>query len=76
MSLKICCKNIVKIVCTYHFLKKKKICGIDFWQWHCQNRKKKKLLQLVRGNAIAEVGGKNCGNGGKVIAENGREKEK
>ena len=28
MPLKICCKNIVKIVCTYHFLKKKKVeCG-------------------------------------------------
>ena len=29
------------------------------WQWHCQNRKEKKLLQLVHGNAIAEIGGKN-----------------
>ena len=25
MPLKIYCKNIVKIVCTYHFLKKKKV---------------------------------------------------
>ena len=24
LPLKICCKNIVKIVCIYHFLKKKK----------------------------------------------------
>ena len=28
------------------------------WQWHCRNRREKKLLQLVCGNAIAEIGGK------------------
>ena len=50
---------------------------MDLWQWHCRNRKEKKLLQLVCGNAIAEIGGKKiCGNGGNAIAENGRKKEK
>ena len=43
---------------------------MDLWQWHCRNRRKKKLLQLVCGNAIAEIGKKKfCGN---AIAENGR----
>ena len=58
MLLKICCKNIVKIVCTYHFLKKKKVewnCGNDIaeiggkknfaiglWQCHCRNKGVKK----------------------------------
>ena len=45
------------MVCTYHFLKKKKVV-IDLLQWHCRNRRKKKLLQLVCGNDIAEIGGK------------------
>ena len=31
---------------------------MDLWQWHCRNRREKKLLQLVCGNAIAEIGGK------------------
>ena len=31
--------------------------GMELWQWHCQNRRKKKVL--VCGNAIAEIGGKN-----------------
>ena len=31
---------------------------MDLWQWHCRNRREKKLLQLVYGNAIAEIGGK------------------
>ena len=31
---------------------------MDLWQWHCRNRKEKKLLQLVCGNAIAEIGEK------------------
>ena len=58
MPLKICFKNIVKIVCYYNFSKKKKkMNGMELWQWHCQNRRKKKVL--VCGNAIAEIGGKN-----------------
>ena len=45
---------------------------MDLWQWHCRNRREKKLLQLVCGNAIAEIGGKKiCGN---AIVENGRKK--
>ena len=32
----ICYKNFVKMVCTYHFSKKKKVV-IDLWQWHCRN---------------------------------------
>ena len=36
----------------------KKIVGMNFWQWHCQNRRKKNLFMLVCGNAIAEIGGK------------------
>ena len=31
---------------------------MELWQWHCRNRKEKKIV-LVCGNAIAEVGGKN-----------------
>ena len=63
MPLKIFCKNIVKIVYTYHFLKKKKnvewnngngiaeiegkkIVGMDLWQWHCRNRKEKKIVVI------------------------------
>ena len=30
---------------------------MELWQWHCRNRiKKKKIFQLVCGNAIAEIG--------------------
>ena len=43
---------------------------MDLWQQHCRNKREKKLLQLVYGNAIAEIGGKFCGNYGNVIAEN------
>ena len=39
------------------FLKKKN-CQNDFWQWHCRNRREKKLLQSVCGNVIAEIGEK------------------
>ena len=55
-------KNVVKIVCTFHFSKKK------FVEWNCGNDiaeigGKKKLLQLVCDNAIAEIEGKKkCGN--------------
>ena len=28
---------------------------MDLWQWHCRNRREKKLLQLVCGNAIVEI---------------------
>ena len=35
-----------------------KIVGMNMWQWHCQNRKEKKLLKLVCGNSIAEIEGK------------------
>ena len=49
---------------------------MDLWQWHCRNRREKKLLQLVCGNAIAEIGGKFCGNCGNAIVENGRGKKK
>ena len=57
----------------YHFLKKKKKSGM--WQWHCRNRREKKL-QLVCGNAITEIGWKKiCGNCGNAIAKNGREKK-
>ena len=31
---------------------------MDLWQWRCRNRREKKLLQLVCGNAIAEIEGK------------------
>ena len=31
---------------------------MDLWQWHCRNRREKKLFQLVCGNAIAEIGRK------------------
>ena len=48
---------------------------MDLWQWHCRNRREKKLLQLVCGNAIAEIRGKICGNCGNVIAKNGRKKK-
>ena len=37
MPLKICYENIVKIVCNYHFLKKKS--GMELWQWYCRNRR-------------------------------------
>ena len=30
---------------------------MELWQWHCQNRMKKKIFQLVCGNAIAEIRG-------------------
>ena len=44
---------------------------MDLWQWHCRNRREQNnLLQLVCGNAIAEIGGI-CGNCGNAIAENG-----
>ena len=39
------------------FLKKKN-CQNDFWQWHCRNRREKKLLQLVCSNVIVEIGEK------------------
>ena len=29
---------------------------MELWQWHCRNRMEKKNLQLVCGNAIAEIG--------------------
>ena len=29
---------------------------MELWHWHCRNRREKKLLQLVCGNAIAEIG--------------------
>ena len=49
---------------------------MELWQWHCRNRRQKKLFQLVYGNAIAEIGGEKwewiCGNG---IAEIGGEKK-
>ena len=32
---------------------------MDLWQWHCRNRRGKKLLQLICGNAISEIGEKN-----------------
>ena len=53
----ICYKNVVKMVCTYHFSKKRKVV-IDLWQWHCRNRRKKNLLQLVCVNGITEIVGK------------------
>ena len=31
---------------------------MDLWQWHCQKRREKKLLQLICGNGIAEIAGK------------------
>ena len=34
-SLKICCENIIKNMCSYHFFKKKK-CRIELWQQHCR----------------------------------------
>ena len=30
---------------------------MELWQWHCRNRMEKKNLQLVCGNAIAEIEG-------------------
>ena len=51
------------MVCTGNFSKKeKKKVAIDLWQWHCRNRREKKLLQLVCGNGIAEIEGEKCGN--------------
>ena len=43
---------------------------MKLWQWHCRNRREKKLFQLVCGNVIAEIEEKKkkCGNG---IAEIG-----
>ena len=35
--------------------REKKRVAIDLWQWHCWNRRKKKLLQLVCGNGIVEI---------------------
>ena len=51
---------------------------MDFWQWHCQNRREKKFLQLVCGNGIAQIEGKKkwqliCGNGIAEIEERKRE---
>ena len=41
---------------------------MELWQWHCRNRREKKIV-LVCGNAIAEIGGKKiCGNCGNAIA--------
>ena len=37
---------------------KKKLVGMNLWQWHyrnCIKKKKKNLLQLVCGNGIAEI---------------------
>ena len=31
---------------------------MELWQWHCRNSRGKKKLQLICGNAIAEMGGK------------------
>ena len=57
--------------------KKEKKSGMELWQWHCRNRMEKKNLQLVCGNAIAEIGEekKNYSNCGNVIAENERGKK-
>ena len=44
---------------------------MDLWQWQCRNRRGKKLLQLICGNAIAEIGGKFCDNCGNAIAKIG-----
>ena len=49
-------------------------------EWICGNGiveigGKKKLLQLVGGNAIVEIGKNICGNYGNAIAENGRKKK-
>ena len=37
---------------------KKKLVGMNLWQWHYRNRMKEKkiLLQLICGNGIAEIG--------------------
>ena len=51
MSLKICCKNIVKIVCTYHFLKKKK------WNVAMALPKQKKKMAIVA-MPLPKMGGK------------------
>ena len=41
---------------------------MELWQWHCRNRREKKIV-LVCGNVIAEIGGKKiCGNCGNAIA--------
>ena len=53
---------------------------MELWQWHCQNRREKKLLQLVCGNGIAQIEGKKkkwqliCGNGIAEIEERERER--
>ena len=56
LPLRICYKNVIKLVCIYHFSKKKNV------EWICGDGiaeigGKKKLLQLVCGNGIAEIEG-------------------
>ena len=47
LPLRICYKNVIKLVCIYHFSKKKKKkCGMDLWRWHCRNRRKKKIVAI------------------------------
>ena len=31
---------------------------MELWQWHCRNRREKKLLETNCGNTIAEIGKK------------------
>ena len=66
MPLKICYENIVKIVCNYHFLKKKS--GMELWQWHCRNRGVKKKFGNC-GNPIVE-NGKEKKNGFRNLGRN------
>ena len=43
--------------------------------WSARSGKKKKIWQTNCGNAIAEIGKKNCNNCGNGIAENGEKKK-
>ena len=52
---------------------------MDLWQWYYRNRKGKKNLQLICGNAIVKIGDKicdNCGNCDNAIIKNERKKQK
>ena len=44
------------------------------WEWIWIGWNKKKLLQLICGNDIVEIGKKNCNNYGNGIAKNGEKK--
>ena len=57
LPLRICCKNVVKIVCTYHFFKKKKNCGMELQQQHCRNKREKNCSNWFVAMPLPKQGG-------------------